>query len=490
MTGQSTAQRWELVAALVIGIGVCLIAPLSTALEFGPDEGYELMKALLIYHGYGLYQEVWSDQPPLYTYLMVLVFSLFGPSACAARALSVSFAVLLIFSFYQVVRGGSGRFVGIIAVVLLVSSSFSLQLTVSAMLELPAISLAMLSLWTSELYLPRRRKIWLLVSAVLFACALQTKLTAALYTPAILSVCLGPLKQTFSPSLPTRWSFWNRIGGLTIWCCTAFVIFGAILLGFYESDTLSVFLTSHSHPAVQIASDIGGITFRVSSLFEHLAAPLAILAVLASFRTRPQNMLCPLLLFLTALCVHLVVRPYWYYYDIHFAIPIAWLGAIGLSEWFRIMRSQVRHMSQSTSLSAQSAYAGMLLLLAFFCVALPSRMVTEVRRLSGAAKAPDDPCVQALRALASRGRWIFTDRVIYAFWAELLVPPELAVIPLKRRWSGIVTKEYIVDCLERYRPQCIVLSSDAEADLDLSDYITRYYRLAPTPPGFALYVRK
>ncbi len=59
---------------------LCLKAPLRTALEFGGDEGYELMKGFLVSLGHPLYREVWNDQPPLHTELLTLLFRLFGPS--------------------------------------------------------------------------------------------------------------------------------------------------------------------------------------------------------------------------------------------------------------------------------------------------------------------------------------------------------------------------------------------------------------------------
>src|SRR5579859_5817859 len=66
-----------------IGFGalLCLVAPLGTAFQFGPDEGYEFMKAFLVSVGHPLYSEIWNDQPPLHTEILALLFRLFGPSA-------------------------------------------------------------------------------------------------------------------------------------------------------------------------------------------------------------------------------------------------------------------------------------------------------------------------------------------------------------------------------------------------------------------------
>lgn len=107
------------------------MAPLRTALEFGGDEGYELMKAFLVSLGHPLYGEVWNDQSPLHTELLALVFRVFGPSAYAARLLIVGFTMVLVGPFCNVVSHRSGRVAGLMAVVLLASPSFFLQLSVS-----------------------------------------------------------------------------------------------------------------------------------------------------------------------------------------------------------------------------------------------------------------------------------------------------------------------------------------------------------------------
>jgi hypothetical protein len=61
--------------------------------------------------------------------------------------------------------------------------------------------------------------------------------------------------------------------------------------------------------------------------------------------------------------------------------------------------------------------------------------------------------------------------VIYAFWAGLPVPPELALVPSKGIWSGQLHEKGIAGCLERYRPEQISLLSDWEEKFGLSNYL-------------------
>ncbi len=58
-------------------------------LRWDSDEGINLAKAWLVADGFGLYREVWADQPPGYTLLLGRAFAAFGPSLAIARGLSV-----------------------------------------------------------------------------------------------------------------------------------------------------------------------------------------------------------------------------------------------------------------------------------------------------------------------------------------------------------------------------------------------------------------
>jgi len=71
----ATPGRFDQKSILVLGLlltaflSLQLLLPLSTALQIGGDEGFELSKAMLYLKGYKFYTEVWNDQPLLHTFL-------------------------------------------------------------------------------------------------------------------------------------------------------------------------------------------------------------------------------------------------------------------------------------------------------------------------------------------------------------------------------------------------------------------------------------
>jgi len=73
------------------------------------DEGMNLMKAQSVRAGFELYQDIWSDQPPLFTLLLAMVFNLFGPSVPAGRILVLAFALLALLSTGLISRHIAGR---------------------------------------------------------------------------------------------------------------------------------------------------------------------------------------------------------------------------------------------------------------------------------------------------------------------------------------------------------------------------------------------
>jgi 4-amino-4-deoxy-L-arabinose transferase-like glycosyltransferase len=480
--------------AIPLGFGsiLCLMAPLRTALEFGGDEGYELMKAFLVSLGHPLYREVWNDQPPLHTELLALLFWVFGPSAYVGRLLSVGFAMVVVGGLYKNVSHRSGRVAGLLAVALLVSSSYFLQLSVSVMIELPAMALALASVWAWSNYFAGKGKRWLMFSGVLFGCALQVKLTAAIFLPALaveyLVRRIGCKRKADNLAGNTTWS---GCRDALVWCGAGLAAFGVILVVFYPLDALSVFWESHFSAATRNAVAPEGYGFRPESLLNELAllAPAAVGVVLIGCKRR-WDLLFPMVLLATALVIYLWHRPYWYYYGLHFAIPLAWLGAVGIVEWFRAIWKQDIWASLAAKLRVGIGWLGWSLVVSLVLTLAPEKVWNELMRLSAAFPALEDPRVLELKRHAARTHWIFTDRVIYAFWAGLPVPPELAVIPSKRIWSGQISETEVVECLERYRPEQILLLSDWEKRFGLSDYIRAHYQSDPAGEVGGLYLRK
>ncbi|MBU6401604.1 MAG: glycosyltransferase family 39 protein, partial [Verrucomicrobia bacterium] len=331
------------VVPLGFGLALWLVAPLSTGLQFGGDEGYELMKALLVSRGHALYGPFWNDQPPLHTELVALLFRVFGPSALAGRLVSVGFAMLLVVALYGLASERSGRVAGLVAVGLLVAAPDFLVLSVSVMLEMPAMAMGLAAAWAWSKY--DRGGGWrrLMASGVLFGCALQVKLTAMILGPALVVdwVARQLLSRRGQGSATGRRGLAAVSEGL-VWAGAVVVAFGLIGLAFYRQDTVEVFWRSHFSTGTRAATVADSYEFRVGAMVNEFAlvVPAAAGGIILIGWQRRRDLLFPVVMLGTVLAVHWVERPYWPYYGLHFAVPLAWLGGVGVVEGFRLLWRQ------------------------------------------------------------------------------------------------------------------------------------------------------
>ena len=169
----------------IVGL-LCFLGDWRNAYELQLDEGLNLIKAVLVAKGHQLYHEIWSDQPPLLTYILTLVHKGFPFSIAAARTSILIFSLLLATSLFRVVLRFEGLFAAWSSVLLLVLGRMYLELSVSIMVGLPAIALAMLAI---DLVTRRKGKgrVLPLLAGMLFGAALLTKLFVMIILPAVMA---------------------------------------------------------------------------------------------------------------------------------------------------------------------------------------------------------------------------------------------------------------------------------------------------------------
>ncbi len=113
---------------------------LRTAVQIGPDEGFELAKVTLLSRGHKLYTEIWNDQPPLHTFLITQLVTRISWSILIPRLVSVACACVLICSVFVICLRTCGLLAATVAGVLLLASPEFLALSASCMLEIPSLT--------------------------------------------------------------------------------------------------------------------------------------------------------------------------------------------------------------------------------------------------------------------------------------------------------------------------------------------------------------
>lgn len=439
-----------LIFVLVVG---CL-GPLTSPHELDHDEGIELMKALLVSKGHPLYAEVWDDQPPVMTLVLAQWFKVFGPSLVASRVLVLLFSAVLIWAFYQTVRLGVSEPAALSAVALLLLASRYVRLSISVMIGLPAIALAMLSIYLLVVA-QRGGRAWLIVVAgSVFGLSIQTKLFTVILVPVIV-VYLCFLNESGSPQAP---AFGQRLGRCGLWLGAmgaAFVATG-ILVGTFDPQSLIVpHLGEQTRAANESGNNLASVAERLSAHVGYL--PLAVVGILWGLKRRIPTAALALGWLAVALASLLYQRPLLYHHFLLMTVPLAWLSAFGVEAGLRAFGVPDREPGVGTS--AWCPRSARL----FAILAVAGLMVFNVA--SGATELLSDMAVldqndNIVERLCPGGRskpaWVFSDRPIYAFLAGSVIPPPVAVLSGKRVYSGELPAELLVDILRAYRPEYLV----------------------------------
>jgi hypothetical protein len=455
--------RSGILIPLIFLVAMAWLAPISYRGEFDTDEGVNLMKALLVNRGHRLYTEIWSDQPPVLTLLLSMVIRVVGNSVTAGRALVLLFSALLLWSFFQAVRLSTSRTVAAVGVFLLLFSAWYVRLSIAVMVGLPALALAMLSIYLLMLARSRSSPVFLSASAITLALAMQTKLVAGVAAPAMLAYILFDRdgKSTHPRALQ------RRLVDIAAWIAVVLGTFAVIGLLFGSLDAaqlLQPHLGSDSRSAFA-GNNLGAIKDLL--VREIGLLPFAVVGVIWAFRARKGAVWLPLGWLLGALAFLLYERPLWYHHVVAFTVPLTWLAAFGVEASLAFVRRSMpagsvtgvpgTRRSEGVLRLAGLALAGAVCLV-LVCFDPATGHVRILDELMNLTPSYDEEVAEFIRqGYADQRGWVFTDRPIYAFKAGLPVPPEIAVLTVKRMGSASLSDQEMAGVLHSYAPEVVVL---------------------------------
>ncbi len=436
-------------AALLYFVAVFFFYPFCDVFEIDPDEGINAIKALMVHRGYSLYREVWSDQPPLFTHLLRQWFLLWGWEVHIGRVLVLVFASLIVFATYDLVRMTWGHRAAVFGAVFLPCSAHFVPLSVSIMVGLPSVSFAVLCVWAVVRWARRDRRLWLVVAGLLFGFSLLTKLMTAFLFP-VLAVWVGLLARLGRGSR-SRTAWWKRPA---IWALSV-IVTGAVLLRLLGAPDFSQLVLPHLEAGKAAMLERYGIGGLVKSVYEDWAlAALAVLGTLLIIRRRCWELLIIPLWAGTALAALSVHRPFWYHYNLLLTVVACPAAGLAVAEIFaRGWRSDWQRRAMGR--------------LAMRLAAVATTVALAVSLVRGAKFEPRDtvnPTPSAKQAVDAMTRFrelrtvVFADDPMYAFRAGHEVPPQLAVVSLKRIATGNLTVEEILEALKEQPPTQVVLS--------------------------------
>ena len=477
---------------------VILAIPFGKLFEFDSDEGINIMKSLLYSEGFSLYKDIWSDQPPLFTFILSGWFKIWGESIFAARSLVLLFSALLVWCFYQILRRDLGIFSALAGVLILVNSHYYIQLSVSVMIGMPCIALGVLAVYflAEARHSHRKRRFLIVISGFVLALSLQIKL---------LTIFLIPLLCLQIADFSTN-HFSRKLLNIYQWLLTIVVTYLSISL-FFGSLTFKQLLQPHlsARNTVEIFSNYHNLLPLLERMFgqDYLFYLLAMMGTIIILTTRNKSGLFPLA-WLGSVCLLLANHhPVWYHHYLLISLPLAWLAAYGvnsLEKLWQNLRQRSKHfytkglsviyvptITKKRSISRTKLspliISILVALLSLGSVALESYRFWNKqdyfqKRLMRTGHNDRQTVVNLILQHKEQTKWIFTDKPIYAFYGELKVPPEIAVLSLKRVLTGTITKEEMLEIIKNYQPEQILLTKFRYTLRDhppTKEYLERHY---------------
>ena len=472
--------------ALFFFLMIVLFHPFREKLQYDVDEGFNLMRSMLVTMDYSLYDEVSSDQPPLFTYLLAGLQRLTGYRVNPGRIMVLLFATLLVWSCTQFTQLTWGSLHAVLVGLTLLLLPYFLQLSVSIMIGLPAISLAALSMLLLAIWHLKGDDYWLVLSGAVLGLSVLTKLFTGILAPVFL---VGVTAAQFTRLDSRKISLLILKPGL-IWGAsfgTIIFMMGAIMVG--PANLADIVRPHLEFAARQLEAGENTIDFHLQTALPFLF--LALSGVLLTIHSRRWLNLYPFAWALAAYTAFRSYSPVWYHHQLLVTVPAAILAGAAVGEsllW-------IVRLPRGDKFSGFKTVLAVVTLLVFgFGVGKSFRATLE--QLSGSPRfsgVETQAPLQKLRLYrkmleyAPDTRWVVTDMPIYAYLIERPVPPALATFSGMRLLDGSLSEDQILEAVEQYKPEQVLMVFFELPRLEM--YLREHYELVYDKGDYSLFLR-
>jgi len=445
--------------------------PLGTAIQIGGDEGFELAKATLCLKGYNLYTDIWNDQPPLHTFLITQTLKHVSTSVLGPRLISVGFAIILLGSAFMIFLRAGSLFVAGLATALIIASPGFITLSASCMLEIPALSLAILAICVLCHGTSESGHLRAVLAGIILGLSVQIKLIGIIMLPLVAIIL---------------WLQYRRLRDTLVF---SLLVVLTMVSSFSITDCLIERGAFLAHFQQTWASHFGGVRSSEYGSPEDYPFDWKMLArnwdvavcglVGAGFVVarsgRSIAAIFPVTWLVLELSVFTCHKPWWSYYYLHISLPLCWCAAIGIENLYQsLWPKRIVSVVISAFIACALAWMG-------------GRVYLQICEVRTSPQTYDDLILQEIKPYQPFTKWLYADKNIYSFHTGIPLPPPLAVVMLKRMWSGEMTNGRISEEMERYHPELILLANDGRI-MPFQNLISREYKLVYQDTDFRLYV--
>jgi hypothetical protein len=422
------------------------------------DEAGYIAVPWMVAAGHTLYTEVYSPSPPLFTLSVAAAFRVWGSSVEVARAVIVAYSALGLLAAALLAREIRGRMAGLAALLLLFFSPEYFRLSRVTMSEVPAASLALISLLASLIYWRCGRRGWLVLSGLALAASLLVKLVTLFALP--LPILAVTLRHFYPLSPGARRSMAEKVrevvSDLVLWVASFCVPMLLCLLiydprAMYEQAVALHWRGREFHPVdySRRGPRILGYLWQDRGLLM-----LALGGSLSCWLRRSRQALLVVAWFLLVTLMMVKQAPLTAHHMLPMVPPLAILAGVMVQEswdsWLALVRPR---RWQDILLPAVGVG-----LVAFYLVNWPA--VAESNREEMARTSNPDELVEdaisLLIQVTAPGDLVISDDPLIALRAGRNIPPTLTGADWRRLSVGYLTAEQLIDLSEEYDASALV----------------------------------
>jgi len=495
MKPQSTNKNCNTFGDLLLPVVIALIFlvftfsyfPFREKLQFDTDEGLNLMRSMLVAGGHSLYSEISSDQPPLFTQILALLFRVTGFEVNPARLLVLLFSTLLVWSGAQFLQITWGKLAAILFLPVVIMVPRYLVLSTAVMIGVPSIALASVSMLFVILWHQKKSSLWLILSGFMLALSVLIKLFTGFFAPIFL---IGITASVYFEGKENGFS-WKMLRPALIWS-VCFAGLG-LFLGLMLVGPQNIWLIIFPHLTAPSIENLQGANYTINSHLQP-AIPLlflGLLGALVSIYRRNWLSLYPLAWAAVAYTLFSFYSPVFYHHQLLITIPIAMLAAAGVGD---ALLTLIR-IRKPADLIRFQVLLGAASLIGFTLAArqyLPAldKQLMDSPRISGLSLRATPGKLKVIRIMneyIDKTNWIMTDMPMYAFRVHRPVPPSIATFSSKRLATGSLTEEDILTAMREYRPEQVLMARFEIPALEA--YLQENYTLILSVEFFRLFIR-
>jgi hypothetical protein len=422
------------------------------------DEAGYIAVPWMVATGHTLYTDVYSPSPPLFTLSIVAAFKIWGCSVEVARAVIVAYSALGLLAAALLAREIRGRVAGLAAVLLLFFNPEYFRLSRVTMSEVPAVSLALVSLLASLVYWRRGQTGWLILSGLAMAASLLVKLVTLFALPLPF---LGVALRHFYPLAPdTGRSMAEKMKGMAldfaVWVASFCLPILLCLLiydprAMYEQAVALHWRGREFHP---VDYDRRGPRILAYLWQDRGLLMLALWGSFSCWLRRSRRTLLVLAWFLLVTIMMVNQAPLTAHHMLPMVPPLAILAGVMVQEswdsWLALIRQ--RHW-QKMLLPAIGVGV-----VAFYLVNWPAVAKSNQEEMTR-TNTPEglvEDAVSLLEQVTAPGDFVISDDPVIVLLAGRKIPPMLTGADWRRLHVGHLTAEQLITLSEQYEASAIV----------------------------------